>query len=261
MQAGMIPAGDGALAQANPSVAASQPTVTVTGQPAAVVSATNLTPSQISAFENVLTALSATLGQLNAEISSNTLTPSQMVAVQSTLGGIGNTLVAMANEVSNGNVQSNMPAAAATAPIASNSKPSQSVAQNTPATTPSAPAPTIAAGTQPAVTAQASPAANAPQQTAQASSLWSFTKAHWPTIVIILIVLAILAILFWPEKETVKTVPSGTSGAGKPKPAPFQPIAFSQDSIPASTPAPTVAHNNPAPATPVASAVAAPSQK
>jgi hypothetical protein len=180
--------------------------------------------------------------------------------VQATLNGMQGTLVAMANDVANsGNspVANSAPIAAtqpASAPVAVNNMPPSVAAAQTPSTT-------VVAQTQPAITNNAVP------QTAQASSIWSFTKAHWPTIVIVLLVIAILAILFWPEKkEPVRTVSTGAAGSGKPKSAPT-PIAtstttvnFSRETTSTLT-KPIASSNVPAPATPVANAVAAPSQK
>jgi len=179
---------------------------------------------------------------------------------QATLSGMQNTLVAMTNTIANGGNMS------ASAPVATTATPSAPIAVNTapamsavPSTSAPASAPTVAAAT-PAITSQPTPSANVVPETAQASSFWSFTKAHWPTIVIVLIVLAILAILFWPEKESVKTVSTSTSGSGKPKSAPTPSASFSATTAPSAHTA-SATHSAPAPATPVASAVAAPAQK
>jgi hypothetical protein len=229
--------------------------------PVATAVVTGLSASQISAFKTTLGALSATLSQLSASLATNmTLAPSQETAIQATLNGMQGTLVAMATDVANGD---NNPAAnsapiavtqSVSAPVAVNNAPSSATAPATPAG--SAP---IAAQT-PATTTN-----NPVPQTAQASSLWSFTKAHWPTIVIVLLVIAILAILFWPEKkEPVRTVSTGAAGSGKPKSAPTPTVTstttvnFSRESTPAR---PVASSNAPAPATPVANAVAAPSQR
>lgn len=227
----------------------------------AATAATALSADQISAFKTTLSTLAAMLTQLDASLATNTtLTPSQETAVQATLNGMQGTLVAMANDVANGGgtnpVANSAPVAAtqpASAPIAVNSAPAVA-AVATPSTT-------VVAQTQPATVDNTVP------QTAQASSLWSFTKAHWPTIVIVLLVIAILAILFWPEKElAVRTVSTGAAGSGKPKSAPTATatstttVNFSRETTSTLT-KPIANSNAPAPATPVASAVAAPSQK
>jgi hypothetical protein len=233
---------------------------TDSGAPATVsqTAGTGLTAEQVAEFSATLNTLAASLTQLGATVSTNTtLTPSQTVAVATTLNGMQNTLLAMANTIATANSVPN------TAPVASAKPASSPVAVNNPApAAPSSQTPTTApAAAAPAVVAQTAPSAqkSAPQ-TAQASSIWSFTKAHWPTIVIVLLVIAILAILFWPEKETVKTVPVGTSGSGKPKSAPTTTVTMNQQTA-SNPPRPaTPAVHAPSPATPVASAVAAPSQ-
>jgi hypothetical protein len=229
-----------------------------------VAVATGLSASQINAFKTTLSTLAATLTQLDTSLAANmTLTPSQETAVQATLNGMQGTLVVMATDIANGG---NNPVANS-APIAITQSASAPVAvNNTPPSVAAAQVPTAT----PAITAQTSPSANnTVPQTAQASSIWSFTKAHWPTIVIVLLVIAILAILFWPEKkESVRTVSMGVAGSGKPKSAPTPTTAaistttvnFSRETTSTLT-KPIASSNAPAPATPVASAVAAPSQK
>ncbi|MGD1003383.1 MAG: hypothetical protein ABR884_02295 [Minisyncoccia bacterium] len=260
MQAGIVPPVDAGTPNTIPASIAGTGSQSAT--PVVVAAATTeLSAAQISAFKTTLSALAATLTQLDASLATNTtLTPSQETAVQATLNGMQGTLVAMANDVANsGNspVANSAPIAAtqpASAPVAVNNMPPSVAAAQTPSTT-------VVAQTQPAITNNAVP------QTAQASSIWSFTKAHWPTIVIVLLVIAILAILFWPEKkEPVRTVSTGAAGSGKPKSAPT-PIAtstttvnFSRETTSTLT-KPIASSNVPAPATPVANAVAAPSQK
>ncbi len=237
---------------------------------------TGLSVSEINSFQATLGALSATLSQLNNAVAGNTLTSSQTASVAATLPGMQGTLAAMATDVTTGGSS-----APASAPIAAAkpSAPSTPVAVNTaPAAQTSAATTSAPATATPVVAAQtqSSPSVNnAAPQTAQASSLWSFTKAHWPTIVIVLLVIAILAILFWPEKkELVRTVSTASSGSGKPKSAPILSAAapattvnFSHDVTASASPsnpkpvASNAAHMQTAPATPVASAVAAPSQK
>lgn len=239
---------------------AGTPTTVAQGATAVATPATTgLSATQISAFKATLGALSATLTQLSDSVVSNsTLTPSQETAIAATLNGMQSTLVAMANEIANGG------ATPSSAPIAAKSAPTSApvAVNNAPATTVTSSAPTAAAvQTQPQAQSetQTTSANKTVPQTAQASSLWSFTKAHWPTIVIVLLVIAILAILFWPEKkEPVRTVSTSTAGSGKPKSAPTQTVASSQQSRAASVSENTA---TPHPATPVANAVAAPAQK
>jgi hypothetical protein len=256
-------------------IAASADTGTSSAVPASIAGndaqgatvATGLSATQISAFKTTLNTLAATLTQLDASVVSNSaLTPSQETAVRVTLNGMQGTLVAMATDIVNGGgspIANSAPVAVTrptSAPVAVNNTPSTGTAPVTPASAP------IAAQTPTATpTAKTSPSANnTVPQTAQASSIWSFTKAHWPTIVIVLLVIAILAILFWPEKEIVKTVSTGNSGSGKPKSAPTiapaTTINFSHD-VALGSAKPIANSNVPAPATPVANAVAAPAQK
>jgi hypothetical protein len=235
------------------------------GATVATTATTGLSASQISAFKTTLSALTATLSQLDASLAANmTLAPSQETAVQATLNGMQGTLVAMANDIANGGSNP----VANSAPIAVTQSVSAPVAAGSATPANSAPIAAQTPATTSAITAQASPSANnTVPQTAQASSIWSFTKAHWPTIVIVLLVIAILAILFWPEKkESVRTVPTGAAGLGKPKSAPIPTatstttVNFSRETTSTLT-KPIASSNLPAPATPVASAIAAPLQK
>ncbi len=230
-----------------------------------VVAATmGLSASQINAFKTTLSALATTLAQLDASLATNTtLTPSQETAVQTTLNGMQGTLVAMANDIANGGSNP----VANSAPIAVTQSVSAPVAiKNTPPSVAAVPATPV--GSAPIATqTQPATANNAVPQTAQASSIWSFTKAHWPTILIVLLVIAILAILFWPEKkEPVRTVSTGAAGSGKLKSAPIPTatstttVNFSRETTSTLT-KPIASNNAPAPATPVASAIAAPLQK
>ena len=260
-QAGMVPAGDSGTATA----VAAQP-VAVVAQPVVVTApsisaASGLTANEVSAFQSTLNTLAATLTQLNGSLAVNsTLTPAQQQTVQGTLNGMQSTLVAMATSISNDSAIAG--SASASAPIAA-AKPS-----NTPVAVNAAPATPTTAPTTPVVAAaQPAPAVNAAApQTAQVSSFWSFTKAHWPTIVIVLLVIAILAILFWPEKEKAKTISAGNSGSGKPKSAPTSNTTASLSHNITSNPAVAKSTMNSssdvhAPATPMSNAVAAPSQK
>ena len=231
------------------------PATSVATQSTTVVTqTTGFSANDIAAFQNTLTALTATLSQLNASLSiNNTLTPSQTAAVETTLNGMQGTLVAMADEINGAN--NTVATTIAPTPVVISSAPSQTLSANNPSA-PAATTPIVTAAATAPATDQ--PAINLPQ-TAQASTFWSFTKAHWPTIVIILIVIAILAILFWPEKEKVRTVSTTPSASGKPKSAPTSNASLSGETV---SVAPAQAtHSVPAPATPVANAVAAPAQR
>ncbi len=281
MQAGMIPSGDSG-SSAIP--AANQPAGTGAAPSAAAPSVSNgLTSVQVSAMNSALGTLSTMLSQLSASVAAETsLTATQQSQVAATLGSMKDTLVAIAGTINGaatpGVQNSGTAVSGASAPIAqqsvgtpsvnsgsavaANTGPSVSVNVNpTPATQP-------VQSAQPPPQASANPASGA--QTAQVSSVWSFTKDHWPTIVIVLLVIAILAILFWPEKkEPVKTVSSGgNAGSGKPKAAPI--LAPSPANLSANVQQSNNSNNGgtalpktatPAPATPVASAVAAPAHK
>lgn len=251
MQAGIVPPTDAGTPTTIPSSIAGASSSQTS---ATVATNSGLSANQITAFASTLSTLSAALTQLNTSLAVNaTLAPSQAAAVATTLNGMRNTLVAMANTIATAN---NLPSSA---PIATTQPGGTVAVNNTPATT-------VAPVTNPSIpTVAATPAPStntSVPQTAQASSLWSFTKAHWPTIVIVLLVIAILAILFWPEKETVRTVSTATSGSGKPKSAPTTTVTMNQQTNP-NQPKPTMTSNSstPPPATPVANAVAAPSQK
>jgi hypothetical protein len=269
MQAGIVPPVDAGTPGTIPASIAGTGSQNAT--PVVAAATTGLSAAQISAFKTTLSALAATLTQLDASLATNmTLAPSQETAVQATLNGMQGTLVAMATDIANGG---NSPVANS-APIAVTQSASAPVAvNNAPAPTTVGSAPVVAATATPSTTvvAQTQPAtANNPvPQTAQVSSIWSFTKAHWPTIVIVLLVIAILAILFWPEKkEPVRTVSTSAAGSGKPKLAPISTattvstttVNFSRETT--SAPVKPIANSNvPTPATPVANAVAAPMQK
>jgi hypothetical protein len=277
MQAGMVPPGDSGSA----TVATQTPVVTA--QP--VVTSAGLSTSQISALNGTLSTLATMLTQLSASVAVNTtLTPAQQASVAATLGNMNSILANIVSTVKNGgyavaSTQSFTPAPIAAAIPSSGSGATTGIHPTTAASNPSTAA-NSAPATAPAVTAQATPppvvaqsapttpaATNnpAPAQTAQAWTIWSFTKAHWPTIVIVLLIIAILAILFWPEKETaVKTVSTGNSGSGKPKSAPVPAPStanLSQNNPSSGKPVMNVSNGPAAPATPVANAVAAPAQK
>ena len=218
MQKGIIPQGDDQLGNSAATSAQSPATVTQT--------TSGLSASQISAFEDTLTTLAATLSQLNTSLSANpNMTANQETAVATTLSGMKSTLIAMAATISASEVTSPIAMSApatsapatpkASAPVAAESVPTQ-VAQTAPAPTPAA---TVVA-TSPATTSPVVATKSAPvQATAQASSIWSFTKSHWPAIVIILLVIVILAILFWPEntgEETATPVVTSNTKASTP---------------------------------------------
>jgi hypothetical protein len=188
MNAGKVPQGDDSLA--GTSVVATQPTVAVS-QPAQV--GTKLSAADAASYSATLDALATSLQGLNASISAHpNMTAAQTQGVVATLSGMQNTLVAMGNSITT------------SAPISAVSGGSRTTASAPAiAAAPAAQAP-VAANQQtgslaPAVAQQQ--AAPAPAQTAQAFSLVSFTKTHWPTIAIILLIVIMLVILFWPQSE------------------------------------------------------------
>jgi hypothetical protein len=209
-QQGMVPQGDDQLgSSAAPVVAQTQPTQTQ--------ATTGLSVSQISAFENTLATLVGTLSQLNATLNANpNMDASQIAAIETTLNGMQGTVVAMANGIATDEAASPI---AMTSPAAStpstNGTPASAPAQVAQTAPTPVSAPTAAVSASVPATSANAPAAvvatNPVQATAQASSIWSFTKSHWPAIVIILLVIVILAILFWPESGSDETVTTMTS--------------------------------------------------
>ncbi len=206
MKAGMVPQGDNQLAEG----------VTGTAQPAvsAVPATTGLTASEIGYFDGVLNQLSNMLSELSAAVAANpNMSQAQVAAIASTLGSMTKTVSAVANQIALDEQGNGAPIAMtspstpthAAAPAAGNggTKTAAPTAQAAPATSTS----TVAAAMN-----------TAPAATAQASSFWSFTKSNWPVLAIIVLVIAILAILFWPEKEakapTIKS--SGSVPPSKP---------------------------------------------
>ncbi len=220
MRAGMIPQGDTQIAESIP--ATSQPS-----QAAAVTVTTGLTESQIAYFDGVLTQLGTMLSELNTAIAANpTMDQAQLSAVASTLGTMKDTVSAI------------------TVQIAQDEQANASVAITSPLTPSQTAAPTAGTGSNasaPTVTAQATSSApagaavtaavntaNPAAATAQASSFWSFTKSNWPVLAIIVLVIAILAILFWPEKEAKAPVVKSSGAAPSSKPASVQPQTQAQ---------------------------------
>jgi hypothetical protein len=200
MQEGIVPQGDDQLSNNTaPSVAQPQPTQTTTG----------LSVSQTSAFENTLATLVGTLSQLNASLNANpNMSTNQIAAIETTLGGMQNTLVAMASSITADEAPSSF---AMAAPVTSSPTTGESSVATAPASAPIAQAaPVVTPAAAPTTAATVTATATPVQATAQASSIWSFTKSHWPAIVIILLVIIILAILFWPENDSTETVTTMT---------------------------------------------------
>jgi hypothetical protein len=184
MQQGMIPAGEGQI---------------TTGATAA-----GLTPTEVDYFTGLLSRLTSSLSQLEATVAANpNMNATQVASISSTLGGMKGTLLAMTTQIAQ---DENGSPIAMTSPAATTAAPSR-VART-------APVKTLATISAPAATTAAATSTNTVQATAQASSIWSFTKTNWPVIVIILLVIAILAILFWPENEAKapsKTAPPSSA--------------------------------------------------
>jgi hypothetical protein len=210
MQQGSIPAGDDQIAAGTGTGAIAQPVAIA--QP----STNGLTPAEVGYFTGLLSQLTSSLSQLEATLVANpNMNSTQVASISTMLGGMQSTLLAMSTQIAQDENGSNIAMTAPSAGVvagASTSTPAQ-VVQTTPATTP-------AANTSAVTTVPASAApANTAQSSVQPSSFWSFAKSNWPVIVIILLVIAILAILFWPESETkapVKTV-SYPSAPSAPK--------------------------------------------
>ncbi|MDR3582731.1 MAG: hypothetical protein P4L67_05650, partial [Candidatus Pacebacteria bacterium] len=205
MKEGMIPQGDD---QTSPGTTAQPVTV---AQP--VPATSGLTASEIVHFNEILSQLAGSLLQLAQVVNAHpAMTPAQTASIATALNGMKGALLSMSTEIAQD--EGGAPIAIATPSTgvvagASTAAPSQT------AQTPAAATPAASAST-PAVTAEATPATNSAQAGTKLSSVWSFTKANWPVIVIILLVIAILAILFWPEKEA-KT--SAKTAASAPKAA------------------------------------------
>lgn len=201
MNAGMVPQGDDQLSAGT----AAAPSASVT--PSAP--ATGLSASQISYFDGVLTQMAGMLSQLNTAIAANpNMSQTQISAIASTLGTMKVTVSAIATQIAEGGqgapIAAASPSSHAATPATGNGAASGQTAQANPATS-TAPA-TAATSTN-----------TAPAATAQASSFWSFTKSNWPVLVIIVLVIAILAILFWPDKEAkAPTKSSGPASPSKP---------------------------------------------
>jgi hypothetical protein len=203
MQQGIIPASDDQMTAGTGT----------TAQPISVAQPTvlGLSPTEVSYFNGVLSELTSSLAQLEGIIVANpNLNTTQLASISTTLDGMKGTLLAMSTQIAQDENSSNIAMTAPSTGIvagASTTTPAQ-VAQTAPANTP-------------ATTPAAATSTNTVQATTQPSSVWSFTKANWPVIVIILLVIAILAILFWPESEAktpVKTV-SYPSAPSAPKAA------------------------------------------
>ncbi len=184
--------------------------------PTPAVLGSSLTPGDTVSLANALSALSTALTGLQSNLASNPqIIAGHEGAILSTLKGVGTTL-AMIGATLAGNpsaaplaVSSPSPSAVAAAPVPQ----TQSQAQM--------PAPAPAPETPTQMTPQTSGATNpesAAPQTAQVGTTWSFWNLNWPLIgVIALVVVAVLAWLFWPggenEEEEMKE-------KGSPAPAP-----------------------------------------
>ena len=224
MQAGMVPQSDDQLG-ANVAVTA-QP-----GQPAAASSAPALSAAQVIYYRGVLAELSASLTTLQATLKANpTMGVSQASAIASTLDTLRGTVssIALAITGTNSDLAVNAPAPSAPATQGNGGTAARgtgtAVAQSAPTTT--------AAG---ATSSQV-------QTTAQVSSVWGFVKNNWPVLVIILLVLAILAILFWPENEA-KAPTVQKSAASSPK-APEAGTAGANSTAHAASSAPSAPHGS-----------------
>jgi hypothetical protein len=197
MQAGMIPAGDSQLGTGATATAS-------TAAPAGTQVTTGISASQAAYFNGVLSQLGTALVDLKATLQANpNMNATQIAAIASTLGSMQGTVSTISGEIAQANQGS--PVAVTTPTPSANTGSAATPAAGNGATTKTQPATGVAqaapATTSPAAGASTGTASNPVQTTAQASSIWSFTASNWPVLAIILLVLAILAILFWPEKE------------------------------------------------------------
>jgi len=206
MQAGQVPQGD--AAGASVTATASPSPVSVPSQTGAGISATE-SASISSALGTLVTALS----NLNATLMAHPeMVAANQVQIAAVLGGMTNTLASINSEIATGgasNIASNVPAPSQSGsqsagnPVAVSAQPTPApIAASTPST-PAASTPAATTPTTPTITQVAGNTSQAPTaQTANIfSSSWNFVKSHWPTFTIILLVIAILLILFWPQKE------------------------------------------------------------
>ena len=195
MQAGQIPAGDGGSASV-------VPTATVTPQ---VSVATGLSAQDITAINSTLGALASALGNLNATIAQHPdRVATNQQAISAVLLGMTNTLASINSQIARGTTATQGSGVAVTPSTPATTGSGNGVAAVTPST-PSVPSTPSTPVTTPATTPATTPVVatnNSNTQTANIfSSSWNFVKAHWPTFTIILLVIAILLILFWPQSE------------------------------------------------------------
>lgn len=195
-----------------PAAGDNQITPGTTAQP--VTATSGLSASEVSYFNGVLSQLTSSLSELEATIVANpNMDSAQIASISATLGGMKTSLVSMTNEIAQDEQGSSV--VAITSPAATTG--TANAAATDAATSSKTAQQTVAAADSATPTgAQAtSTAKNSIHVAAQMSSVWSFTKTNWPVILIILLVIAILMILFWPENESGTSVKSTTNADTK----------------------------------------------
>ncbi|MGC9599146.1 MAG: hypothetical protein ABSE18_02055 [Minisyncoccia bacterium] len=183
-----------------------------TGAPTPVpaVLGSSLTPEDAASLVNVLSVLSTALTGLQSSLASNPqIIAGHEGAIISTLKDVGTTLAmigaTLAGNPSAAPLAVSSPSAVAAAPV-----PQVQVQA-------SVPAPETSTQVMPQTSGATNPESAAPQ-TAQVGTTWSLWNLNWPLIgVIALVVVAVLAWLFWPSGENEE---EETKEKSMPLPAP-----------------------------------------
>jgi hypothetical protein len=213
MQEGIVPPAEPGTPSVMPAPEVTFPATatptTVTPTTVAPVQASGLSAQDVVALKGALGELQSALALVSSQLETNPQLTANDVAVVNALQGIGNTLALIGQSATGQStvapsapVAVNTPSPVVTnpAPVAAGTTPSAPVAVNVPM--PPVPTPSVTLPA-PAANPTVSPTQT---QTAQASSFWSFTEAHWPTITIVLLIILILAILLWPGSEETSRV-------------------------------------------------------
>lgn len=218
MQNGVIPDGDSGTGMV---LGASAVSVNA-------LQASSLSPAQVAQIGATLDALRSTLVSLQSTLASNPeLSATSQASTVLTLQAIGKTLALIGASFSGANTAANTAPIALQTPAESHLVPRES------------PSPVVASANKREASApgakEASPV-TAPVATAQVSSILSlskaFSKAHWPTITIIALIMLALVVLFWPSRKeelskaqvvtksvppvSVKTYPANISVSASP---------------------------------------------
>ncbi len=186
MQQGVVPGGDEAFGG---GTAAASPTA-MTEPPSA------LSPADAASVSAALSGFAVALQSLQSKLAANpVMDQTEQAGVVATLQGIGNTLLSIEGMFQGGSM----------APIAEaqgNGSATASAAAPLAESTPKASAPVAEATVA---------AASATSKTVQTASIVTFAKTHWPTMAIVTLVIAILGVLFWPNREKAAIVLSNQS--------------------------------------------------